>query len=142
MHDVGLTNGGKVTNESSESVSAPTRARDLGLSFDGVPGTTNTITDVPGLSIGMTTVHHGDHVRTGVTAILPLGRDRVGVAVPAGLYAHNGNGELTGAHWIEESGSLSGFNRWKQHLLVAVIVGARRMPPLVSSIQEPFSVWY
>ncbi len=107
MHDVGLTNGGKVTNESSESVSAPTRARDLGMSFDGVPGTTNAITDVPGLTIGMTTVHHGDHVRTGVTAILPLGRERVGVAVPAGLYAHNGNGELTGAHWIQESGSLN-----------------------------------
>ena len=43
---------------------------------------------------------------------------------------------------ITNAGELTRFNRWKQHLLVAVIVGARRMPPLVSSIQEPFSVWY
>jgi len=85
----------------------PKRARDLGMTFDGTPGEHNAVTDVPGVLVGMTTLVEGDAVRTGVTAVLTLGRDRVGVSMPAGLYSHNGNGELTGAHWIAESGSLN-----------------------------------
>jgi L-aminopeptidase/D-esterase-like protein len=89
------------------SVTQPLRARDLGLIFNGVTGARNGITDVPGVTVGMTTVVSGDSVRTGVTAVLPLGAEQVGVAVAAGLHSQNGNGELTGAHWINESGSLN-----------------------------------
>ncbi|MDT8912300.1 P1 family peptidase [Amycolatopsis sp. PS_44_ISF1] len=80
------------------------RARALGIPFDGTPGTANAITDVPGVQVGTVTLIEGESVRTGVTAILPRGRDGVGVPVAAGHYSLNGNGELTGSHWIEESG--------------------------------------
>jgi L-aminopeptidase/D-esterase-like protein len=91
------------------------RSRALGLSFDGTPGPFNAITDVPGVALGTTTLISGDGplklghgpVRTGVTAILPLGRDGVGKAVAAGYHSFNGNGEMTGVSWIEESGSLN-----------------------------------
>jgi L-aminopeptidase/D-esterase-like protein len=91
------------------------RARDLGVAFDGTPGAWNAVTDVPGVEVGYTTLVEGDGplregegpVRTGVTAILPLGRDGVGTSCPAGWSALNGNGELTGAHWLTETGALS-----------------------------------
>jgi L-aminopeptidase/D-esterase-like protein len=91
------------------------RPRDLGIPFDGVPGPLNAITDVPGVEVGMTTLNEGDGplvvgsgpVRTGVTAILPRGRDGVGRACVAAWHALNGNGEMTGTAWIEESGALS-----------------------------------
>ena len=86
-----------------------TRARDLGIAFDGVPGTLNAITDVPGVEVGFTTLIDGEGpgaVRTGVTAVLPRGRDGVGDPCQAGMYSMNGNGELTGAHWIAETGLL------------------------------------
>jgi D-aminopeptidase len=91
------------------------RARDLGIPFDGQPGRWNAITDVPGLTAGYTTLIDGDGplvrgkgpVRTGVTVILPRGRAGVGVACAAGSYSMNGNGEMTGLTWVEESGSLS-----------------------------------
>ncbi|MEO8330370.1 MAG: P1 family peptidase, partial [Candidatus Nanopelagicales bacterium] len=87
-----------------------TRARDIGIPFDGQPGSMNSITDVPGVSVGYTTLieGHGSHaVRTGVTVILP--RDQAGFAVPvtAGTYTMNGNGEMTGSHWIDETGLLT-----------------------------------
>ena len=85
------------------------RARDLGIEFDGIPGPHNAITDVPGVEVGFTTLVHdeGEHaVRTGVTAILPRGRDGVGDPCHAGIYSMNGNGELTGSHWIAETGLL------------------------------------
>ena len=89
------------------------RARDLGITLDGTPGPLNAITDVPGVEIGMVTVIQdtGDPAiaaRTGVTAVLPLGRDGIGTALPAAVYSLNGNGELTGSHWLRESGGLSG----------------------------------
>lgn len=93
-----------------------TRARGLGLTFDGHPGPHNGITDVPGLAVGYCTlisgsgplkVGHGP-VRTGVTAILPRGQGDVATPVFAGLCSLNGNGELTGAHWIEEAGQCGG----------------------------------
>jgi D-aminopeptidase len=90
------------------------RARDLGIEFDGTPGPHNAITDVAGVEVGHTTLIRGHGklvvgrgpVRTGVTAILPRGR-RDGTPVFAGWYSHNGNGEMTGTAWIEESGFLS-----------------------------------
>lgn len=91
------------------------RARDLGIPFDGAPGPLNAITDVGAVAVGYTTLVSGDGplvpgvgpVRSGVTAILPRGRDGVGVACAAGWFSLNGNGEMTGTAWIEESGSLA-----------------------------------
>ncbi|MBO1334494.1 P1 family peptidase [Streptomyces sp. VRA16 Mangrove soil] len=83
------------------------RARGLGIPLDGTPGEWNAITDVPGVEVGHVTLIEGDDVRTGVTALLPRGRDGVGSACAAGWYSLNGNGEMTGTTWIEESGALS-----------------------------------
>ena len=85
------------------------RARDLGLPFPGTPGALNAITDVPGLRVGFCTLTDpARKMRTGVTAILP--RDDRGVPVPvwAGHYALNGNGEMTGTHWIDDAGYFIG----------------------------------
>lgn len=113
--------------EQARTPAAPVRARDLGVPFDGTTGTFNAITDVPGLEVGFTTIVSDDarvnddaHVtdsepvpddaggsaviRTGVTAILPRGADRAGEPCAAGIAVLNGNGELTGRTWIEESG--------------------------------------
>jgi L-aminopeptidase/D-esterase-like protein len=88
------------------------RARDLGIPFEGLPGPLNAITDVPGIEVGHVTLISGEGplvqgvgpVRTGVTAIMPRGRTFD--PVYAATYALNGNGEMTGIHWIEESGFL------------------------------------
>ncbi|MCP4724293.1 MAG: P1 family peptidase, partial [bacterium] len=90
------------------------RARDLGIPFDGTPGKFNTITDVKGVEVGHTTLITGEGklvvgdgpVRTGVTAILPVGKKYEPVF--AGWYSLNGNGEMTGTTWVEESGFLGG----------------------------------
>lgn len=94
---------------------APQRARDLGVPFDGTPGPLNAITDVAGVEVGATTLIHGDGplkvgvgpVRTGVTAILPRGAKNTD-PVYAGWFSLNGNGEMTGTTWVEESGFLEG----------------------------------
>jgi D-aminopeptidase len=96
-----------------ETASAATpRARDLGIPFDGQPGPLNAITDVAGVAVGHVTLIESDdprhQVRTGVTAVLPRGRDSLDKKVFAGWFSLNGNGEMTGAHWIEESGLLDG----------------------------------
>ncbi|QIS04461.1 S58 family peptidase [Nocardia brasiliensis] len=83
------------------------RAREHGLEFTGVPGQFNAITDVPGVQIGYTTLIRDENVRTGVTAILPRGRDGVFLPCAAGWYALNGNGEMTGTTWLTETGALS-----------------------------------
>jgi L-aminopeptidase/D-esterase-like protein len=91
------------------------RARDLGVPFDGAPGALNAITDVAGVEVGMTTLIAGSGplkvgvgpVRTGVTAILPRGKDSKD-QVFAGWFSLNGNGEMTGTTWIEEAGFLEG----------------------------------
>jgi D-aminopeptidase len=88
------------------------RARDLGLPFPGTTGTWNALTDVPGVEVGYTTLLHGEGevkvgegpVRTGVTAILPRGKQDRPNPVWAGHYNLNGNGEMTGTHWINEAG--------------------------------------
>ena len=102
-----------------EPIPAPpkiVRARDLGISFDGTPGKFNAITDVPGVEVGYTTLISGEGklergkgpVRTGVTAILPRGLSEMNDSVFAGYFSLNGNGEMTGTAWVEESGFLEG----------------------------------
>jgi D-aminopeptidase len=89
------------------------RARDLGVPFDGVPGRFNAITDVAGVEVGYATLISGEGrlvvgrgpVRTGVTAIFPQGKTFRG-RVFAAWHTLNGNGEMTGTTWLEESGAL------------------------------------
>jgi L-aminopeptidase/D-esterase-like protein len=90
------------------------RARDIGIPFDGTPGKFNAITDVKGVEVGYSTLISGEGknirgkgpVRTGVTAILPRGRNNN--PVYANWYTLNGNGEMTGTTWVTESGFLEG----------------------------------
>jgi L-aminopeptidase/D-esterase-like protein len=92
------------------------RARDLGVPFDGTPGPLNAITDVAGVEVGHVTLIEGEGklvvgkgpIRTGVTAILPRGKSAPDVPVFAGWFSLNGNGEMTGTTWVEDSGFLSG----------------------------------
>jgi len=84
------------------------RARALGLPFGGRPGRWNAITDVPGVEVGYVTLIEGDAVRTGVTAIHPRGPAGTADPVAAGFHAQNGNGEMTGVAWINESGTFNG----------------------------------
>lgn len=84
------------------------RARALGIPFGGTPGPWNAITDVPGVEVGYVTLIDGSDVRTGITAIHPRGRANPGDACAAGFHSHNGNGEMTGVSWIEESGTMAG----------------------------------
>lgn len=90
------------------------RAREAGVLLSGKPGQNNAITDVKGVEVGYSTVEigtpsypqKGDFARTGVTAILPRGKKAS--AVFCGRHDLNGNGELTGSHWIDDSGFLHG----------------------------------
>ena len=92
------------------------RARDLGVPFDGTPGPLNAITDIEGVLVGHTTLISGSGklvvgrgpIRTGVTAVLPRGTASMDRYSFAGWYAQNGNGEMTGTTWVEESGFLEG----------------------------------
>ena len=81
------------------------RARDIGILFEGTPGPYNAITDVDGVQVGYSTVIRGENIRTGVTIIHPRGIDDHD-PVCAGWFALNGNGEVTGTAWVEESGFL------------------------------------
>jgi L-aminopeptidase/D-esterase-like protein len=91
------------------------RARDLGVPFDGTPGPLNAITDVAGVSVGHSTIIASQGalvvgrgpVRTGVTAVFPRGATN-GDPVFGGWFTLNGNGEMTGTTWLEESGFLAG----------------------------------
>ncbi len=83
------------------------RARDLGIPFEGSTGEYNAITDVSGVTVGYATVIEGDSARTGVTIIHPRG-NKDHTPVYAGVHSFNGNGEMTGAAWIEEGGLLEG----------------------------------
>jgi len=94
------------------------RARGLGVPFDGDCGALNAITDVPGVEVGYCTLIEGEGaagsmvgegpVRTGVTALFPRGRGTALGRVRAGLSSFNGDGEMTGAHWIREGGHFAG----------------------------------
>jgi D-aminopeptidase len=91
------------------------RARELGVPFEGTPGPLDAITDVKGVEVGYRTLISGEGklevgkgpVRTGVTAIFPRGKKGVD-PVFAGWFTENGNGEMTGTTWVEESGILYG----------------------------------
>jgi D-aminopeptidase len=97
------------------SAQSKPRARDLGVPFDGTPGPNNAITDVKGVEVGHTTLISGEGklvvgkgpVRTGVTAILPRGKNSLD-PVFAAWFTLNGNGEMTGTTWLEDSGFLDG----------------------------------
>src|SRR5271169_6029973 len=99
-----------------EKSAAKPRARDLGVPFDGTPGPLNAITDVAGVTVGHTTLISGEGklvvgqgpVRTGVTAVFPRGKDVDDTGVFAAWWSLNGNGEMTGTTWVEESGILTG----------------------------------
>src|SRR6195952_2721908 len=88
------------------------RARDIGIPFNGITGKFNAITDVKGVEVGYSTIISGSGknirgkgpVRTGVTAILPRGKNNNPVF--ANWYSLNGNGEMTGTTWLTESGFL------------------------------------
>jgi len=100
--------------QTSPPASQPIRARALGIPFEGTPGAQNAITDVAGVEVGYTTLISGEGklevgkgpVRTGVTAILPRGKNDD--PVYAGVFSLNGNGEMTGTAWVEEGGFLEG----------------------------------
>ena len=88
------------------------RARDIGISFSGISGAHNAITDVAGVTVGYKTItndlENKKAVRTGVTIILPRGKDTLNHSVFGGWFSLNGNGEMTGTTWLEESGFLEG----------------------------------
>jgi D-aminopeptidase len=127
------------------------RARELGLNFEGTPGPANAITDVPGVLVGYRTLVSGDGplvagkgpVRTGVTAILPRGRERELTPVWAGFHALNGNGEMTGVHWIRHAGYFHGpICLTNTHSVGAVHQGATGW--MIETFGEEFStrhVW-
>jgi L-aminopeptidase/D-esterase-like protein len=96
----------------SQGAQSSERARDLGIPFDGVTGPLNAITDVAGVEVGQVSIIEDlpddRAVRTGVTAVLPRGAKESGEPVFAGWFSLNGNGEMTGTTWIEESGFLEG----------------------------------
>lgn len=104
-----------VSVSASAHAQSKPRARDLGVPFDGRPGPLNAITDVIGVEVGHTTLISGEGalkvgvgpVRTGVTAILPRGKDS-NDAVFGGWFTENGAGEMTGTTWLEDSGFLDG----------------------------------
>jgi len=105
---IGIATSRAVAQETSE------RARELGIPLEGTPGPLNAITDVPGVTVGHTTIVRGSGklrvgagpVRTGVTAIFPRGaRDLSDVF--AGWFSLNGNGEMTGTAWIDDYGLLA-----------------------------------
>ncbi len=104
-----------MTTQGNSQTRPKPRARDLGIPFDGEPGALNAITDVKGVEVGHTTLISGEGklevgkgpVRTGVTAIHPRGKSS-NDPVFAGWFSLNGNGEMTGTTWIEESGFLEG----------------------------------
>jgi L-aminopeptidase/D-esterase-like protein len=106
----------KVEDKTQTKNPAKARARDLGVPFDGTPGPLNAITDVAGVTVGHTTIISGEGklqigkgpVRTGVTAVLPRGQQSMSNPVFAGWFTENGNGEMTGTTWVDESGFLEG----------------------------------
>jgi D-aminopeptidase len=104
-----------LTTTTAQTKATKHRARDLGIPFDGVPGPLNAITDVAGVEVGQVTLISGEGklitgkgpVRTGVTAVIPRGRNSTDQVFGA-WFTLNGNGEMTGTTWVEESGFLEG----------------------------------
>jgi len=135
-------------NERDRSPDGKRRARGLGIVFDGEPGEHNAITDVRGLEVGYATLIRGEGplergrgpVRTGVTGILPRGRNHAAASVFAGAFSLNGNGELTGTQWIEESGVCQGpITITNTHSCGVARDATIRW--LVERSEEPFDRW-
>lgn len=83
------------------------RARDYGIEIGVLAtGHMNSITDVDGVKVGHTTLIEGDNVRTGVTAILPHGKNLYQLKTPAAIFIGNGYGKLTGISQVEELGNI------------------------------------
>ena len=126
------------------------RARDLGVPFDGTPGKFNAITDVAGVQVGHTTLISGEGklvvckgpVRTGVTAVLPRGKDSMNDAVFAGWFSQNGNGEMTGTTWVEESGFLEGPVMITNTHSVGVVRDAVIQWRVVHGQPDPTGYWW
>src|SRR6266576_335817 len=126
------------------------RARDLGVPFDGTPGPLNAITDVSGVTVGHTTLISGDGklqvgngpVRTGVTAVLPRGKDSMSNPVFAGWWSLNGNGEMTGTTWVEESGFLEGPVMITNTHSVGVVRDAVIQWRVTHGQPDPTSYWW
>jgi D-aminopeptidase len=112
---LGVVALGVTQMQAQEAAKGKPRARDLGVPFEGTPGRLNAITDVAGVTVGHTTLISGEGklqvgkgpVRTGVTAVLPRGKNSMTDWVFAGWWSLNGNGEMTGTTWVEESGFLT-----------------------------------
>jgi D-aminopeptidase len=100
---------GNQKNPATHGVSGKARSRGLGLPLPGEPGPLNAITDVAGVTVGFTTLKEDARsIRTGVTAILPRPAGALVHPVWAGVYSLNGNGEMTGTHWIRDAGWFTG----------------------------------
>ena len=87
------------------------RARELGISFSGLVGANNAITDVPGVEVGYVTKIEGKNIRTGVTAILPRGKAEIGMPCAAAFYSLNGNGEMGDERASVHSGQMTVFGK-------------------------------
>jgi D-aminopeptidase len=133
-----------------QEVSKKPRARGLGIPFDGAPGPFNAITDVPGVLVGHTTLISGEGklqvgkgpVRTGVTAVLPRGKDSMNDAVFAGWFSQNGNGEMTGTTWVEESGFLEGPVMITNTHSVGVVLDAVVQWRVAHGHPDPTGFWW
>src|SRR2546422_411401 len=125
------------------------RARDLGVPFDGKPGPLNAITDVKGVEVGHTTLISGEGalkvgtgpVRTGVTAVLPRGKNSKD-QVFAGWFTLNGNGEMTGTTWVEESGFLDGPVMITNTHSVGVVRDAVIAWRVAHKQPDPTTIWW
>jgi len=132
-----------------DSAAKKPRARDLGVPFDGAPGPLNAITDVAGVEVGHTTLISGEGklqigngpVRTGVTAILPRGKDMMD-PVFAGWWSLNGNGEMTGTTWVEESGFLDGPVMITNTHSVGVVRDAVIAWRVAHKQPDPTTIWW
>ena len=117
------------------------RARELGLPFPGKPGDLNAITDIPGVCVGFSTVvedRPDAQIRTGVTAILPCGHGSRPRPVWAGFHALNGNGEMTGVHWVNDGGYFVGpICLTNTHAVGAVHQAAVRW--MIETYREPWT---
>lgn len=126
------------------------RARDLGIPFEGTAGPLNAITDVKGVEVGHATLISGEGklevgvgpVRTGVTAILPRGKQSANSSVFGGWFSLNGNGEMTGTTWLEESGFLEGPVMITNTHSVGIVRDAVIRWRVKLGAPDPFGYWW